>query len=257
MSIHRSPVFVALAAGVLLAASAAAAPLIPRNVLQGPGHDEGTYLMAELVAGEVQCQDAESGSVTLSTTLFTNGSVDSAEVWLSVDDGPAAQIGVIQPQDFVHDGRIKSAPFAGEVSLSNGEHSLTLCFEQSGAKGRTPKRVCGTVEVSVACAPKAVCEEEAVFFGNVPRNPRMCTGVGTPHIPVHLRGVQYADVLLEIDGPKGFGVSMPMRRAGSSCVHHALWDTRGGNHGGPGDYTFSAYVDDELIATIERPVHCR
>lgn len=256
MSVRHLSAFTVLLASMALASAASARNLLPRNVIQGPGQDEGTYLMAELAADEVQCQDADSGTVELSTTLITSGSVDSAQVMLSVDDGDAVQIGIIQPQDFAHDGRIKTADFAGEVSLSNGTHTLTLCFVQSGDKGRAPKRVCGSVEVTVACAPKPICEEEAAFFGNVPNNPRMCTGRGTPHIPVHLRGAQYEDVVLEIDGPDGFGLSMPMRHAGKSCVHHALWDTRNGNHGGPGEYTFSAYVDDELIATIERPVHC-
>lgn len=256
MSVRRPPARVILFAVAAVAGLASAAVAAPRGVIQGPGHDQGTYLMADLAAGEVQCQDADSGAVELSATLLTSGSVDSAQVLLAVDGGDPAQIGVIEPQDFEHDGRIKTAAFAGEVSLPNGTHTLTLCFVQSGAKGRAPKQVCGEIEVTVDCAPKAICDEGAEFFGNVPHNPRMCTGKGTPHIPVHLRGAPYEDVTLEIEGPGGFGLSMAMRHAGKSCIHHAQWDTRDGNHGGPGDYTFSAYVDGELIATIERPIHC-
>lgn len=254
MSMHRAlrvrPLLAAFAVTAIAATAAA-------QGFQGPGHDEGTYLIADLAAGEVQCHDPGSGTVELTSTLVTSGSIDSALVQLSVDGGDPVQIGIIQPQEFRHDGRMKTADFAGEVSLSNGTHTLELCFEQSGAKGRQPKRTCAAIEVTVACAVKPLCEEEPVFFGNVPNNPRMCTGRGTPHIPVHLRGAPYEQVTLEIDGPDGFGLSMPMRGAGKSCIHHALWDTRDGNHGGPGDYTFSAYVDDELIATIERRVNCR
>lgn len=253
MSLLRSSVFLATS---LVAFAAFAAPRVPRVGFEAPGHDNGTYLMADLAVGEVTCDTADSATVQLGASLVTSGSVDSAEVMLSVDGGEAVQIGVIEPQDFVHDGRMKTADWSGEISLGNGDHQVVLCFVQSGAKGRTPKQTCGLVDVSVDCAPSPICEQDKMFFGNIANSPQICGGKGTPHIPVHYRGAQYDEVTLVIEGPDGFGLTMAMRHAGASCIHHALWDTRGGNHAGPGDYTFSAYVGDALQAAITRPLLC-
>lgn len=219
--------------------------------------NNGTFLMADLAAGKVTCSDHDGGTVPLSATLLTSGAVDSAEVTLSVGGGEPQLIGVIQPQDFEHDGRFKTAHFSGEISLENGEHDLILCFTQSGAKGRESKRTCGALTVAVDCGlPDACFEDRLQFFGNVVKSPELCGGRGTPHIPVHFRGAPGSSIELQIDGPDGFGLTLPMRRAGDSCIHHALWDTRDGNHAGLGEYTFTALDDGAELARVERTLRC-
>jgi hypothetical protein len=45
--------------------------------------------------------------VAITGTLSTTGAVDSAVISVSVDAAAATDVGTIEPQDFVHEGRDK------------------------------------------------------------------------------------------------------------------------------------------------------
>lgn len=115
--------------------------------------NNGTGLCARV---DVACVD---GELTVSGSLATSGSVDSAEVTL--EDGSVVKIGTIQPQDFIHDERVKFACFAFHVDLDklyiDAEEIEKVCFTQSGAQGREPKRTCVDVEIG-DCHEKPVCD---------------------------------------------------------------------------------------------------
>lgn len=217
--------------------------------------DSGTGLTVELSVGGRQCTDAEGGVVELDARLRTTGSVDSVDVLMRVADGEPAQVGTIEPGDFSRIGRIKYAGFETELGLENGKHDVMLCFVQSGAKGRPAKQVCASIRIAIGCAPPPGCFDDVMFFGDVARNPELCGGNGPPHVPIHFRGSLYDAVTVAIEGPGGFGLSLPLRKSGDSCNHHGLWDTRDG-HGGPGLYTFTAATEDAVLATVDRELSC-
>lgn len=201
------------------------------------GNDEGTSLSATAAVTATTCTSEQEAQVDIATTVTTTGSVDSAIVTASVDGGAATQVGIIQPQDFSHDGRIKTASFALSLSMANGEHSVQVCFTQSGAQGREPKQTCAApVTVTVDCAPKNVCEGQEPF-GDLVGSPSLCTGHGPLHIPVHVKGDFGEDPALAIAGPGGFSFSATMDHAGESCVYQYNWDA--GSNGGAGTYTFT------------------
>lgn len=201
------------------------------------GEDNGTSLSATAANTATTCTSEEAAQVDIGGTLTSTGSVDSAIITVSVDGGEATQMGIIQPEDFSHDGRIKTASYALSLSLANGEHSVQVCFTQSGSQGREPKQVCAApVTVVVDCAPDNVCEGMEPF-GNLVGNPSLCTGRGPPHIPVHVRGDFGEDPALTIAGPEGFSFSAAMNHAGESCVYQYNWDAE--SNGGAGTYTFT------------------
>jgi hypothetical protein len=107
--------------------------------------------MAHADDATVECSEEGDASVTFSGTLSTTGSVDSAVITAAVDGDEESEVGVIQPQHFVHDGQDKTAAWSFAIDLADGEHSVEVCFTQSGAQGRPPKTVCATVEVEVSC----------------------------------------------------------------------------------------------------------
>ncbi len=201
------------------------------------GGDEGTRLSATAEATAPVCLDSDTAAITISGLLTTTGSVDSAEITLTVD-GTETATGTIEPQDFVHDGRDKSAPYSFDLTLENGTHTIEVCFLQSGAQGREPKQVCApAVTVVIDCSDEPDhCKREG-FFGDIVANPVLCGGAGTPHIPVHVSGELGEVVTISIDGPNGFELDGLMDHAGESCNYQYNWDTRDGNHGGPGSYT--------------------
>src|SRR5689334_4795946 len=104
--------------------------------------NNGTALTATASADEPICIDEQHALVGVSGTLRTTGSVDSALISVSIDGANATQVGTIEPQDFLHDGRVKTASYSFDVELSNGAHTLLVCFTQSGAKGRESKQTC-------------------------------------------------------------------------------------------------------------------
>ncbi len=199
--------------------------------------DNGTALSATATAGAVTCTSEEGGSVTVSGVLTTTGAKDSAEIRVSVDGGASTLMGIIQPQDFQHDGRYKHAPYSLDFDLANGTHTISVCFVQSGSQGREPKQVCAApVTVVVDCAPDENVCSGVGFFGDIVGSGNLCNGNGPPHIPVHVKGDLGEAPALTISGPNGYSHSATMRHAGESCVYQYNWDTAG--NGGAGPYTF-------------------
>jgi hypothetical protein len=163
-------------------------------------------------------------------------------------------MGIIQPQDYSHEGRIKTAGYALSVSLPNGEHTVQVCFTQSGAQGREPKTTCAApVTVIVDCAPDNVCEGQQPF-GNLVGNPSLCNGNGPPHIPVHVRGDFVEAPALTISGPDGFTHSASMNHAGESCNYHYNWDPA--SNGGAGTYTFTVAGNGNTLSFTAQ-LRCR
>lgn len=216
---------------------------VRRDAASSGANDNGTRLTAFNEVTGISCIDTETADVAIDGELTSTGSVDSAIITVSVDGGEATQVGVINPKDFSRGGRVKTAPYALSLALPNGEHSVEVCFIQSGAQGRNPKGICAdAVTAVVDCAPPPeetnVCAD-AEPFGNIVGNPRLCRGQGAPIIPVHVRGDFGEEPLLTISGPNGFYITTEMRHAGESCNYHYTWDTGGDYHGGVGTYTFT------------------
>lgn len=198
--------------------------------------DQGTDLFAATATVVDQTCNDGTGSVTIDGTLTTTGSVDSAEITASVNGGTATQVGVINPDDFVHDGRVKTASYSITLDgLANGTNTIQVCFVQSGADGRESKQTCADVLVVVVDCSS--CRGTG-FFGDLVGNPSLCTGNGPPHIPVHVKGDLGDMPALVITGPNGFSLHAFMNRSGESCVYQYNWDTDG-NNGGAGEYTFT------------------
>lgn len=219
-------------------------------------NDNGTRLSASGEVTDTTCTSTEAADVSIAGVLTTTGSVDSALITVSVNGGEATQVGVINPQDFSRGGRVKTAPYALTLSLPNGEHTVEVCFTQSGAQGREPKAVCAeALVVTVDCAPDDanVCAD-AEPFGNIVGNPSLCRGNGTPNIPVHVRGDFGEEASLTISGPNAFSHTAGMRHAGESCNYHYNWSTRDG-HGGAGTYTFTVTGNDKTL-TFTAELYC-
>jgi hypothetical protein len=47
-----------------------------------------------------------------------------------------------------------------------------------------------------------------------------------------------------------------MNHAGESCIYQFNWDTRDGNHGGPGSYTFTFDGDNGAHYEFTRDLLC-
>jgi len=210
------------------------------------GTDNGTSLSATAAVTANTCTSEEEAQVDLGGVVTTTGSVDSVIITAAVDGGAPVQMGLIRPQDFAHDGRIKTASYALSLSLPNGEHTVQVCFTQSGSQGREPKATCAApVTVVVDCAPDNVCEGTEPF-GNLVGNPNLCNGNGPPHIPVHVRGDFGESPSLTISGPGGFSHSAVMNHAGESCNYHYNWNTS--PHGGAGTYTFTVTGNGQTLS---------
>jgi hypothetical protein len=218
------------------------------------GTDNGTALSATAGTTAVTCTSEEGAQVDLAGTVTTTGSVDSVIITASVDGGAPVQMGIIRPQDFSHDGRNKTASYTASFDLPNGEHTIQMCFTQSGSQGREPKHACAApVTVIVDCAPDNVCEGEEPF-GNLVGNPSLCTGRGPPHIPVHVRGDFGEAPSLTIAGPGGFSFSAAMNHAGESCNYHYNWDAE--SNGGAGTYTFTVTGNNRTLS-FTADLRCR
>ena len=202
------------------------------------GDDEGTILEGTATAGPVTCAGTTGGTVDISGTIHTTGSVDSVQVTAGINGGAASQVLVLGPQDFNHEGRHKYATYSVNLSLPNGTNTVEICFVQSGSQGREPKQVCAApVTVVVDCAPEENECSGVGFFGDIVGSGNLCNGNGPPNIPVHAKGDLGEAPALTISGPNGFSHSATMRHAGESCVYQYNWDAE--SNGGAGTYTFT------------------
>jgi len=214
-------------------------------------NDQGTELFAATAEETGQTCNGETGTVTIEGTLSTTGSVDSAEIRASIDGAPETLVGIIDPQDFIHDGRLKTAPYSITVDLPNGTHTVEVCFYQSGSGGRPPKSTCAeTLVVVVECSS---CSGTG-FFGDLVGNPNLCRGNGPPHIPVHVKGDLGDAPALSITGPNGYSHQATMQHSGESCVYQYNWDTAG--NGGAGQYTFTVTGGGNSF-TFTATLYCR
>jgi hypothetical protein len=217
--------------------------------------DNGTVLTATAEVTATTCTSETQAQVSLGGTVSTTGAVDSVVITAAIDGGDRLTLHTLTPQDFTHEGRNKTAPYAVSVSLPNGTHTVELCFTQSGAQGREPKTTCAApVTVTVDCAPDESECAEARPFGDIVGNPSLCKGNGPPHVPVHVRGDFGEAPTLSIAGPGGFAHTAPLRHAGESCNYHYNWDTDG-NHGGTGTYTFTVTGNGQTL-TFTAELHC-
>jgi hypothetical protein len=217
----------------------------------------GTALCVTAGASEPVCADSGEADVTVSGVLTSTGSADSAVVTVRLDGEPPVAIGTIEPGDFEHDGREKHAAYSYDFKLPDGTHTIELCFEQSGAQGNPDKAVCTETLVVVVDCPVSIlpsCDESV--FGDLVGNPALCSGRGTPHVPVHLSGDFGEQVTLNVQGPSGFTFDGLMNHAGKSCNYHFNWDTRAGNHGGTGIYTFTFAGDNGNSFSFSRNLDC-
>jgi len=214
--------------------------------------DRGTEIFAGTATVVSQTCNGGTGSVTLAGTLTTTGSVDSAEITASVNGGAATQVGVINPQDFVHDGRVKTAEYSVTIDgLPNGTNTIQVCFDQSGSQGREPKHTCADVVVVVVNCSEC---RGAGFFGDIVGSGNLCQGNGPPHIPVHVKGDLGDSPALTITGPNGYSLHAFMNHSGESCVYQYNWDTEG--NGGRGQYTFTVTGNGHTYS-FTRNLSCR
>jgi len=214
--------------------------------------DQGTELFAATAVETGQTCNGDTGTVTIQGTLSTTGSVDSAEIRASIDGAAETLEGIIQPQDFIHDGRLKVAPYTITIDLPSGTHTVEVCFYQSGSGGRPPKSTCAPIlTVVVDCSNS--CRGTG-FFGDLVGNPSLCKGKGPPHIPVHVKGDLGDAPALSISGPNGYTHQATMDRSGQSCVYQYNWDTVG--NGGPGQYTFTVSGGGGTYS-FTATLHCR
>ena len=217
--------------------------------------DEGTLLEGTATAGPVTCTGTTGGTVDISGTIHTTGSVDSVQVTAAINGGAASQVLVLGPQDFNHEGRHKYANYTVNLSLPNGTNTVEICFVQSGSQGREPKMFCApALTIPVACEPPPSACSGQGFFGDIVGSGNLCNGKGPPHVPVHVKGDLGDAPALTISGPNGYSHSATMRRAGDSCVYQYNWGTQGG--GGAGDYTFTVTGNGNTF-TWTRPLSCK
>ncbi len=218
--------------------------------------DNGTELTATAEVTGNTCTRETEAQVSLGGVVSTTGSVDSVIITAAIDGGDRVELTTLNPQDFEHEGRNKTATYAVSVTLPNGTHTVELCFTQSGAQGREPKTTCATpVTVVVDCAPEQNVCAEAEPFGDIVGNPSLCKGNGTPHVPVHVRGDFGEEAVLSISGPNGFSLTGAMNHAGESCNYHYTWDTRDNHHGGAGTYTFTVTGNGQTLSFTAQ-LHC-
>jgi hypothetical protein len=218
--------------------------------------DNGTELTATAEVTGTTCTSETEAQVSLGGVVSTTGSVDSVIITAAIDGGDRVELTTLDPQDFEHDGRNKTATYAVSVALPNGTHTVEICFTQSGSQGREPKTTCATpVTVVVDCAPEQNVCADAEPFGDIVGNPSLCKGNGTPHVPVHVRGDFGEEAVIRISGPNGFSLTGAMNHAGESCNSHYNWDTQDNNHGGTGTYTFTVTGNGQTL-TFTAELQC-
>ncbi len=156
MTTFRSPLLLSSFLAVTLVACGGVEEPFEPQTQAVQGEDNGTELFAQVTLGVAHC-DGGSALVPLQVVLTTTGAVDSAliDVVLRVDRGTPRTLATVEPQDFDHFGRVKTATFTLMSTVPTGARSLELCFVQSGAQGREEKQTCVTVAiVGSLCAPE-------------------------------------------------------------------------------------------------------
>jgi len=217
-------------------------------------NNNGTKLTAVSEAGEVQCLNNNEASVEVTTTVTTSGAVDSAIVSASIDDDSAETYGWIEPWDFVHNKRTKTAEHSFVTVLSNGDHTVEMCYVQSGAEGRTSKATCANeLSISVNCSPPVSVCANAEVFGNIVGNGNLCGGQA---IPVHIKG-DFGDSANLTISKDLFSIEMPVNRAGDSCVYQAQYRPSDQGDAGAGMYEFTISGSNGNSYTFNAMMKCK
>lgn len=202
----------------------------------GMSSNNGTGLVASVAAMEPECQGTTEALVTLSAVLTSTGSVADTQVTAIIDGGTPLAVGAIAPEDFVHAGRIKTAPFTVPLTLANGNHTIVLEFSQSGAEGRASKTATtAPIAVSVACQVQNPCAD-VVATGQVSGNTNLCRN-NLQNLPVHVSGDFGDQPDIRIVGPNGYRLDDTLRRSGDSCQYQYAWLPTG--NGGAGTYSIT------------------
>jgi hypothetical protein len=215
--------------------------------------NSGTKLSAASDAASIQCIDSNSAIVDLTTTITSSGAVDSAEIKASIDGGPALTTGWIEPQDFLHAARYKTAVASFSHILSNGNHTVSSCFLQSGADGRLSKQTCApTSSFAVDCAPVDACAGTEVF-GNIIGNGNLCSGQA---LPIHLKG-SFGDGGTLVISKDSFSTTVRIDRAGESCVYQGQYRPNDDGNNGAGVYSFTLLGDNGTSYSFSANLKCR
>lgn len=221
--------------------------------ISGFAQNNGTKLTAASAAASIQCIDSNSALVDISTTVTSSGSVDSAAIRTSIDGNTAATTGWIEPQDFVHNGRYKTAVASFSQVFENGSHTVSSCYVQSGSDGRITKQTCAaTSSFSVDCAPADPCADTEVF-GNIIGNGNLCGGQA---IPIHVKG-SFGEGGSLVITKDGFSTSIPFERSGNSCVYQAQYRPGSDGNAGAGVYSFTLVGDNDAAYSFSANLKCR
>lgn len=215
--------------------------------------NSGTQLTAASDAASIQCLDNDTALVDIATTVTSSGAVDSAEIKIAIDGDVPKTSGWIDPQDYIHNGRYKTAVSSFSQVFQNGSHSYSSCFVQSGAHGRLSKQTCAApVNFEVSCAPIDVCRDVEVF-GNVIGNGNLCAGQA---IPIHIKGSfgEGGDLVIT----KGsFSKTIRADRSGNSCVYQAQYRPTDDGNAGAGSYSFSLFGDNGSVYSFSANLKCK
>lgn len=215
--------------------------------------NNGTKLTAVTDAATIQCVDNDSALVEFTTTVTSSGAVDSAEIKTVLDGNDPFISGWIEPQDFIHNGRFKTAVVPFSQVLDNGVHTVFSCYEQSGADGRLLKRVCTTPKTfEINCAPIDPCAGVEVF-GNIIGNGNLCSGAA---IPIHIKG-SFGDGGSLIINKGSFSTTIRVDRSGDSCVYQGQYRPGTDGNGGAGAYTFTLIGDNNAAYSFSANLKCK
>ena len=206
----------------------------------------------------IACNSDGTATVTFGYTV-TSGDSSAATVTGSVDAGtPFALTGINAGSGtgaWTINGSTKTADGSYSTTLTDGQHTFTVCATQPGSGGNPDKTGCATQTVTINCPATSGCDTTEVF-GEVPANKNLCLANGT--IQIQFRGNFGETANLEIDGPNNFSLAVAVNRAGDSCNYHYNWDPGTGN-GGAGGYTFKVTGNNQpeldFTATLECTVH--
>lgn len=215
--------------------------------------NNGTKLTAASDTATIQCINNYSAMVDISTTITSSGSVDSAEIRNSIDGNTPILTGWVDPQDFVHNGRFKTAVSSFTQVFNNGSHNYTSCYTQSGADGRISKQVCApSVNFDVNCMPVDTCSGVEVF-GNIIGNGNLCSG---QTIPIHIKGSFGSGGTLIITKDT-FSKTIQVDRSGESCVYQARYHPYLDGNNGAGNYTFTLIGDNGATYSFNAQLKCK
>jgi hypothetical protein len=143
-------------------------------------------------------------------------------------------------------GGVKTHNYSYDLTLTNGTHSVQICFNQPGNDVTATEPSCtGLMEVTVDCETGTSCTQEGPF-GETIGNKNLCrsAGKGSPRVNVQAKGDFGGSATLKITLPGSTwpGITTPIKRSGLSCVYHYNWATQNKNgtpnNGGTGLYHF-------------------